>query len=385
MAIKSVYFFIAEHVLYDDSILYLAEGLKELGIPFFSNKIFWKTDSENQNYLFNYDSNISYQDCDLIVISYTWFEYINHITYKHYQQDFPHFLFYKNRKYKIIYLDPTDGYKTRSWDKEFRMFDFVFRAKFNRNTYNPSNLRPWVLGFTNRIINATKGFSNVEDRDYVVLQNFNFSHPYEHGIRKFAKEKILPKIDEKIPVVTNITPNDVKLEGYDLLMWEQTGQKHSPLYYETLKKSFAIATFCGELVPFYPHNPSVYMIGGKKAQLKKTIYHALSLITNKDSRIIQWDSWRFWESLCAACIPININLEKYGVKLPVMPENWKHYVGLDLDNLHRDIERLGTDTQIKNIGLEGYKWAMKNYTPLISTKRLLEVVEDYRYPIKTNI
>ncbi|MGV3464691.1 MAG: hypothetical protein ACO1OT_05295, partial [Heyndrickxia sp.] len=106
--------------------------------------------------------------------------------------------------------------------------------------------------------------------------------------------------------------------------------------------------------------------------LKKKAYSIISKIAGKKNRIIQWDSWRFWESLCAACIPIHVDLEKYGVELPIMPNNWQHYIGIDLDNLNRDIERIAQDPSVKSIGLQGRKWMIVNYSPKTSAQRILD-------------
>lgn len=359
----NIFFLIADHVnKYEDSIIYIAEGLQKLNIPFYSNKNFWLQDVGGE-YLFKSDNNIHYSDCDIVIISYTWFEYMDEVTFQIKTQAPPKELFATNRKYKTVYLDPTDGYRTKSWEPYFRQFDLILRAKFNKRTYNPSNVKPWVLGFSERIVKATTNQKSPQERNKVVLQNFNYSHPFLHGSRKMAIEKILPLIKSKYNINNTITgKNTYDFNAYDMLMWEQTSGKHHPEYYNLLGNSMANACFCGELIPGLPFEPSLYLKGGNKAKSYKIFFNILSKVLLQEQRIIQWDSWRFWESLVAGCIPIHLDLEKYGVELPTMPENWKHYVGIDLNNINRDIERFCDDEQkLLEIAIEGRKWVFDNY------------------------
>ena len=70
----------------------------------------------------------------------------------------------------------------------------------------------------------------------------------------------------------------------------------------------------------------------------------------------------------------NIDLERYGVVLPVMPENWKHYIGVNLENVDQTIERLRTDEGcLERIAGAGHEWAMRNYIPKKVATRLLEM------------
>jgi hypothetical protein len=187
-----------------------------------------------------------------------------------------------------------------------------------------------------------------------------------------AKNIIFPAIRKRLPVIKRLSTSSISEHSdYDKLMWEQTGGKHHPEYYNSLKTAFAQAAFCGELIPGSPHDPAFYLQGGNKAKAARLFY---SILTRK-RRIIQWDSWRFWESLCAGCIPIHLDLEKYGVQLPEMPENWEHYVGLDLDNLDRDIERLCFDPTVTTIGDKGKNWAMTKYSQKASAGRLVQLIK----------
>lgn len=377
MKIKSAYFLIADHVKhYDDAMIYIAEGLRVLGIPFYANKNLWLEEPGTNQYLFKKDDQISYQDCDIVFMSYTWFEYVDHINYKTFSQLPPKDFFDTKRKYITVYLDPTDGYKTKSWDSYFRNFDLILRAKYNSKTYNHANVKPWVLGFTNRIIKATQNQLVPQERERVFLQNYNFSHPYEHGLRTLAKNTINKHLNKRIEIKETITDKETAdFSEYDLLMWQQTGGKHHPKYYNMLCKSLGNLCFCGELIPGLPNDPSIFLKGGNKAKLNKIIFEYLSNLLNKKERIIQWDSWRFWETLCAGSIAIHIDIEQYGAELPVMPKNHVTYIGFDLSNLKKSVNQIFEDEEaLFKIALNGKKWALENYSPKISSQRLLSLI-----------
>lgn len=73
--------------------------------------------------------------------------------------------------------------------------------------------------------------------------------------------------------------------------------------------------------------------------MSRLLKRALDKLELKSNRIAQWDSWRFWEALAAGCVAFHIDLEKYGAVLLVMPEKWKHYVGVDLDDFDSVFEK----------------------------------------------
>jgi len=91
--------------------------------------------------------------------------------------------------------------------------------------------------------------------------------------------------------------------------------------------------------------------------------------------IIRWDSWRFWESLTCGCLTFHLDFDKYGFMLPVMPENWKHYIGLNLEDIKGDLERLMDERdKIPEIAENGRTWALAHYSPLATAKRFLGYV-----------
>ncbi|WP_287325603.1 hypothetical protein [Okeania sp. SIO1F9] len=61
----------------------------------------------------------------------------------------------------------------------------------------------------------------------------------------------------------------------------------------------------------------------------------------------------------------------------MMPENWKHYIGIDLDNIQGTVDRLVKEPEIlESISIAGRKWAIENYSPVPTALRFLEIVRD---------
>jgi hypothetical protein len=110
------------------------------------------------------------------------------------------------------------------------------------------------------------------------------------------------------------------------------------------------------------------------------VFRKLNLQIKHRYGIFQWDSWRLWETFAANTVVINIDFEKYGVELPVMPVNFKHYIGIDLkkpEESIKKIELLGYE-DFENIAKEGAKWASDNYSPRATALRFLEIIKKER-------
>ncbi len=373
---KSVYFFIAPHESYNDLAIHLAEGLVELGVPIFSNRDFWQLEPDKPDYLFRHDSTIQPQDCTIVVITTLWFHYMEPGSFEIKSLDLPSGLLDNGRKHKIVLLDAEDGYKTTSFQPVFRKFDMVFRTKMNGRTFNHANMTPWVLGFGKRIMRATSNAPAFSNRKRCIVQNFGFTHKFMHGVRVLGIERFLNRLDGRFAIDSRITnPDVVPDQPWDLLMWKQTVGKHNPSYYSQIGEAQCVACFCGDFVPGFPHDPSKILVGGGKARLLRKIFTLRSIINQLRPRIIQWDSWRFWETLANGSVAIHIDLQLYGVSLPIMPENWVHYVGLDLENIDQDLRRflkLG-ERHLAEIAFNGQKWAYENYGPLAIAKRFMSV------------
>lgn len=358
-----VFFYCVEE--YQALMVCIAEGLKELGIPFYSNINHWKISPETEEYLFRHVSGVTPDDCSVVVLGNNWFIK---------NQGFPENLFHPTRKYITVYLDEMDGPRWSLFLHEgWKFFDFVFRTHCNSTTQYPQNFIPWGFGLSKRIIRETCESINFQERRRALLVNFRVDQKKliirkwhqktdrgtlvaekgfilaDYPLRPLMSEQFVPQIHEIMPVDNTVDNfNHPPSDSYHYLQWTQTGQRHYPSYYKRLKEVAACASFAGWMIP------------------------------SSDSGepfVEWWDSWRFWESLAAGCVTFHVDFDKYGIKLPVMPENWRHYIGIDLDNMQSAVDRIASDPGIlERISQEGRQWVIAHYSPVPTALRFLKTL-----------
>ena len=269
-----------------------------------------------------------------------------------------------------MYLDCSDGIdgiKTLSWLPKFRQFDFIFKTHYSSHIKHPSNFYPWAFGLSERVLTQLKTEIPWTQKQQSMLVNFR-NKRFSHSLRGYVKKTFLPQIEEIMPINTACDNElDFPQDPYHYLRWAQTGRRHYPNYYQRLQRSAACACFGG------------YFLGPSLSDRYGTITYYIARIISelgiKTNRIYQWDSWRFWESMAAGCVTFHIDFEKYGCVLPVMPKNWRHYIGIDLDNISESIDRIADQPEVlERISAEGRTWAIENYGPLPTAKRFLETV-----------
>jgi hypothetical protein len=362
---KPVFFYFYEN-LFSHLGVCLAEGFKELGIPFYSNINYWQiAPDEPEKYLCYHNPDVGPEDCAVVIVTQAWLIYNISCL--------PDIL-HPNRQYIAIYLDDMDG--PTIWNPEFNNFDLRLRTHYNGQFQYPANCRPWVFGLSNRILRSTSEIPKFEVRNKHISVNFRVSHKLltysncflkvpqglvkvdnalivvEHPLRDIILERFLPLIQEIMLLDDRVDNFDnPPSDSYDYLQWSQTGQRHYPNYYKRLTESIACACFGGCITPSYATGKSL---------------------------VEWWDSWRFWESLAAGCVTFHVDFDKYGIKLPAMPQNWEHYIGIDLENIQDTIVRIADDPGIlEKISQSGREWAIKNYTPVPTALRFLEILGSY--------
>ena len=349
-------------IAYQHAMICLAEGFKALGIEYYSDINYWQINSDNNEHLFLYNPNVTPDDCSIVVVDYEWFMQ---------RRNLPKDLFHAKRKYKTVYFELHESEKRLSFLPEFRKFDFIFRGHYNNQHWYHNNVHPWYFGLSNRILKATEEPLVFENRQNSITFNFRHKKPV-HSVRRYCDKVFLPQI-QRIMVVDNTfdRKEDQPLSDYDKLHNFQTGGRHFSSYYKRLKEVKACATFGGFFVSPFPRNQNLLISRGLKRFLTELGF--------RSNCIDQWDSWRFWESLAAGCVTFHVDFQKYGCSLPIMPENWKHYVGVDLNNIPQAVDRLVSEPGILNeISREGRSWAIEHYSPVSTAMRFLEVVSQQK-------
>jgi hypothetical protein len=377
MSVPRIYFHNAgEADNLQDDIIGLAEGLRSLGVPYHSRCNYWRLHPGRDEWLFTASPDVSPLDCDIVVFPCTYFYWIRMRTFELVERPLPPELFQPGRRHRNVLLDFLDGHRTISWRPEFRAFDLILRAKLNRRAWHPANLRPWTLNLSRRVIDHTAGGLPFAARRPVCLVNFGASHPYPHGSRELAEKRFHPGLARLL--LLDRTTDDLSIPPADpeqRLLWDQTGGRFSAGYYERLKSSQAVSCFCGDLLPPLPwRDPGAMLVGGNKARLRRKFYRALAAFDPRPDRIVQWDSFRFWETLTAGAVAFHLDLERYGVTLPVMPQNWVHYIGIDLENPGAALDRLRAEpSRLAAIASAGQAWALEHYSPAAAARRFLSL------------
>ncbi len=339
--------------------LCLAEGFLQLEIPFYANINHWQIAPDREEYLFCYHPSVTHNDCSIVVVSK------GGLSAAAPGQN----LFHPERKYITIYLDDWDGLTV--WNQVYNRFDFRLKTHYNSKAQYPSNCKPWAFGLSNRILRETSRIPKFQERRRHLTANFRVDQQLckftncllqigsgfievdsatlitDRPLRRIARAQFLPLIQEILLLDDLVDDFDIPpADSYHYLQWQQTGQRHYPTYYKRLQESVACACFGGLITPSY---------------------------ATGEPLVEWWDSWRFWESLAAGCVTFHVDFDKYGIQLPSMPENWRHYIGIDLDNIQATVDRIADDPEIlEKISIEGRGWAMDNYGPVPTALRFLE-------------
>jgi hypothetical protein len=353
MAPHSIYFLLRplgdpEHSGYQHCIIALAEGLQSLAIPFFSNIDYWQT---KDGHLFCSNRNVDPADCDVLVSS-NEYEGVGNM---------PDALFRGGRR--TVYLDTSDGWRTRCESSAYRRYDIILRTHLNAHYSYPKNIYPWAFGLTQRMIDACENPLPFEKRKQRVLVNFRVSH----AVRRVAEKKVLPGLKERFEIDRSVDDAPAPDSGVERLLWEATGRRHSGSFYARLKSSMICAAFGGQF------SPGIFRRTENLAE--RVLNNAVWQMGRTTGTIMQFDSWRFWESMAAGCLTLQADYERFGCCLPVMPQNGIHYAGIDL--LARDSTQSLRDSSLQDlakIAEAGRAWALEHYSPAAVARRLMSLL-----------
>ncbi len=349
----------AEESGYQHELVAIAEGLKELGIEPLGNINYWLQSTAPNDWLIKEYHPQSLDEFDAVVFTGTLIHYKG-------EHLLPPEIYSPTRRFKTMMIDSGDGFVTLGYEPRFRQLDFIFKTHYcDKYTY-PENFVPWQFGLTNRIIQSVKPLPFAE-RSNSVLSNFRVIHHLRNWVEEISQKYIYPLYPKNNETDAMASP---PLTDIDLLNWTQTGRRHHPGYYKRLGET----KICNAVGGWLQKD-----IFTKKGFINK-VFRRLDKIVPLFpwDRIVQYDSWRFWESLASGCCTLHVDLEKYNAHLPVMPVNGKHYIGIDLQNPEKAIAMLKDEKQLEMISENARAWVLENYSPLATAKRFIEIVTKAR-------
>jgi hypothetical protein len=216
----------------------------------------------------------------------------------------------------------------------------------------PSGTRiPWGFGFQQRLLNLTDNLDFTQPRKRVIIRNFKPS--FNQSVRESLDLVLLPQLEKVITIDKTIEDDSNHTRNDNFLT-------------RLLDSRFCLA-YCGQYGSNVLLNPYIH-----------NLLKDCQLTYSQDVFILRWDSWRLWESWVMGCIPITLDFEKYGFQLPVMPDNWQHYIGLDLGKLEEDVNKLLSlsESELDEISLNGREWVIENYSPKAVAERFLTIGVD---------
>jgi len=329
------FYSVSKNFDYSYNVFCLADGLSQLGIPILSN-----IDYENQlisNFKFEAShSNYLFKKSDYIVL-----DLASERFYGTLELEIPpekmSVAFSMEDNSNFIYLDDIP----------------LFCTHQNQYFEAPGWRIPWAFGLSQRMMDELANISNKE-RNKCILNSFR---PSMHQDLRSCLDLILtPHLQKYFELDSSITE-----EG----RWGE-------LYFKKLQANLGCLAYGG----FFQQN----LLKNSFLRNHQDFYNSYKNYRfSKDIVILRWDSWRFWESLASGCLTFHVDFEKYGFNLPVMPENWKHYIGLNLEDIKSDVERLADEqNRIPEISQNGREWAFNYYSPKAVAERFLDFLEGYR-------
>ncbi|TAL60413.1 MAG: hypothetical protein EPN85_07280 [Bacteroidetes bacterium] len=351
---------------YYHEIIALAEGLIELGHEVTGNANYW-FQPEKKSWLLNENAS---EDYDIAIYDYRYVRSFEHLLFR---KGYPGL---KPDKIKIL-VDRND-WISPVWhaNKHYLVFDLILAGNLFKNVSYPSNVKPWAIGLTNRIMQSIdKNFNQYERTENVIGHNFRIAHNMREYVLK-GLEGSLKKITLQ-PCFTYAKKNEDAMDDH---YWKISTHRHIPEYYKLLNSKLMFASFGG----YYEYKPLAYAPYGILDKIKRKPYYwyyKLLLRYNKSIApavfVFQYDNFRLWEVLYSRSCAVNLDIESWNFRMPVNPVEGEHYMGIDRFNFNKfaeKIENLPLE-QIQSIGLKGREWVLQNYSPVAQAKRMLQHIE----------
>jgi hypothetical protein len=334
---------------YEHLNVVLAQGLEKMGHTNIGNINYWE--DFGNDFLIK-ESEIP-KNKDSIAIVSSWFALNN---YKEIPKIQKHFQSY-------FLLDQEDGGEVTSCESLYPSFTGVLRCHYNKALHTQDNVFPWAFGITNHMIDWLDRIERIDSE--IIQTNFRVKHETRvKGVtllKKLLKNKA--SFDQKIDVIDFDFMQ--KLSEEQIHYFRTTKHRCLPSFLNRLKGSMLAPAFGGW---FYDQSRN------RVRRIINRVLHKANFHIASTYALVNFDSWRFWESMFAGVPTIHFDLERYSACFPIQPINGVHYIGLDLkgkvngESLKKVLERK------ESIGIAGRQFSKQNYSPEAMAHRFISLI-----------
>ena len=227
---------------------------------------------------------------------------------------------------------------------------------------------PWVMGLSNRMIQSID-----KTKSEKIQNDIGYNFRVWHNLRKLFLNDI--KLNQsKYPLKKKLTSEiDEKKFPEDFFYYLKTNRRHNIEYYKIINSSLLFLGIGGYVETL----PKLYQPYNLIDKIRRKPNYLINKFTrNKKQFVFQWDSFRMWELFYANTCPIFLNFKKFNFLLPNFPIENEHYLSIDEYSWKSFDKKLSamSNAEIKQIGTNGKKWVIKNYSPKMISKYLLSLI-----------
>jgi|GEM_PF-3859851 len=274
-----------------------------------------------------------------------------------------------------ILIDLADGYRSLATDHTKGVFKRILRAHYHADIPYVPQVRPWFFGLTNRMRQGVDATYNQEPaQNKIILHNFRV----EHELRDFALFMLAKRLQEQKSgwqLKARLSDNEAgtTLHGLDYQYWALSGRRHDPAFYQMLGQHPLSLAFGG----YMWESPAVLAFPDWAKKLAKLWWLKLQKAPASFYTLYNYDSWRFWEVMYAASVPVHLDLAAWGCTLPVMPIAGQHYIGVQGYDFAKTVTQIDSlsQEQIRYISMAGRQFAQEHYGPEGALRHFLAAVQ----------
>lgn len=331
---RGVYFF-SNSSTFSYAATCLADGLNQLGVPVFANIAYKEPLISEFAFENTADLAAREQALCMVVDLQNCYSYCNQVVK------------FEPMHARMFLLCMADEVSTFCADG----VESLLAAHENRFWKLHGVRMPIGFGLSSVMIQQTADLNPDLPRVEQFLHSFRPS--LNQSVRACLELALMPKLSAHIPVHRELT---------------RQGGRWDMAYYDLLRTSRGCLAYGGTFVQDLSCNDFLM----QNEQIRR---FAGCVTRQMDTVVLRWDSWRFWESLVSGCVTLQLDFDLYGFELPVMPENWKHYIGIDLANMDTFLERMMDErARLPEIAWCGREWALTHYSPQAVAQRFLALL-----------